>query len=225
MNRQKNIYIYIATVLSLIAGMLHATIVAFEHVAPLPLETLFFLGGGLAQIVLSVLVLQTQRLKYVLPLFVVNGSIAFLWLLTRIFRAPFMDNPEEVGTLGLLVFIFEIVALLLLSVWKWSHRHRIREVHGYVIIHIVMAVFVLSLLSGGSVYGGGMLGEIVMPERTLTHGHAGDYGHDGKGDPHVEDDDHEETPHVDEVPHDDERRNKKAVYTEEDNHIDEIPHD
>lgn len=223
MNKVSKTCIYIATVLSLIAGMLHTTIVAFEHVAPLPLETLFFLVGGLAQIILSVSVLQTHRLKYVLPLFVVNGGIAFLWLLTRIFRAPFMETPEEVGTLGLLVFLFEVIALVLLSIWKWSQRHRIREVHGHAVIHIMTAAFVLSLVSGTSVYGSGMLGEVIMPDRTLVHSHARDNDHDGKGDPHVEDNDHEEKPHVDEATNN--KKNIKNTHAEEDDHVDEVPHD
>jgi len=227
MMKNQKLFVSIAAVLSLIAGILHATLIAFEHVAPLPLETLFFFGGGIVQIFLSILYIKTHRLKYALPLFVVNGSIAFLWVVTRLFRAPFMDTPEEVGALGLLVFVFELTAIILLAIWKWSHRHRIRKVHGYEFMHIILGLLVVSFFAGAAVYGGGLVGEKILPERTLIHGHGGDDDHSDV-EPHVDEvphDDEGEDDHVDIVPHDDGEKRKGTITEDDSDHVDEVPHD
>ena len=155
-------------------------------------------------------------------MFVVNGGIASVWVLTRLFRAPFMDTPEGVGLLGLSVFLLEVCAILVLAIWKWEQRKRIRDVHGYSFGHVMTAVLIGAMLSGMGVYGGGMLGERIMPDRTLTHGHAGDVDtHSNDEEPHVD----EKDDHIDVLPHDEEEKGEVVHEDNVDDHVDEVPHD
>lgn len=166
------ITLYLASIFSIIAGGLHATIVAFEHVATLPLETVFFLVGGIAQIVFAVLFLRSKRVKHAGVLFVVNGALASVWGLTRMFRAPFMDTPEGVGALGLSVFLLELGTMASIAIWKWSKKHSIKDIYGYSYAGVIVGAVIVSLLAGSFVYAGGRLGEVVMPDRELNHNHA-----------------------------------------------------
>ncbi|PSO45793.1 MAG: hypothetical protein BRC22_00465, partial [Parcubacteria group bacterium QH_9_35_7] len=166
------ITLIIASVLSIIAGLLHATIVAFQHIATPPLETIFFLTGGIVQFGLGVLVLSSKKVKHAGALFVVNGALSSVWVLTRAFRAPFMDSPEGIGTLGLSVFLLQLGSMLSIGIWKWLQRYSIKEKHGYSYAAVIVGVVVLSLLSGSFVYASGGLGEVVMPNRNLEHNHA-----------------------------------------------------
>jgi hypothetical protein len=108
------ITLVIASVLSIIAGLLHTTIVAFQHIATPPLETIFFLTGGIVQFGLGVLVLSSKKFKHAGALFVVNGVLSSFWVLTRVFRAPFMDSPEGIVTLGLSIFLLQLGSMLFL---------------------------------------------------------------------------------------------------------------
>lgn len=89
-NTYQKTSVFIATATSIIAGVLHGTVVAFEHVAILPLETIFFIAGGVAQIVFAVLFYRSRSMKYAIATFSVNGGLAALWVIVRVFRAPFL---------------------------------------------------------------------------------------------------------------------------------------
>lgn len=218
-----NALLLFALIASIISGLLHVTVVAFGHVAPLPLETVFFVLVGLLQIVLAVQVLMKGKTLYqLLALGIINGVVAVLWVITRMYRAPFMDTPEEVGVLGSIVFLLEVAAILAMIGWKWLQRAHIHKEYGYSFARLVSVLIAVSLLSGVGIYGGGLAGEIVLPDRTITHGHG---EKDGKGG------------HVDEKPHADEGASKKLdadseegivvedTHEEDDGHVDEVPHD
>lgn len=180
--------------ITLVVGAIRATVVAFSHVAPLPLETLFFVVAGIAQIALAILVFKKTRLKYVGSLFVFNGGLALLWVLTRIYRAPFMETPEAVDRLGLTLVVLEVITLVGVGVWKWLERHRIKEVHGYSFTAVLAILIFGSVLMGGGTMATGRVGEMIMPNRTVTHdhGHGNHHSHhtshrsnDGANEAHV----------------------------------------
>jgi hypothetical protein len=178
-NTYQKTSIFIAAAASIIAGVLHSTVVAFEHVAAIPLETAFFIAGGVAQIVFAVLFYRSRSMKYAIATFSVNGGLAALWVLVRIFRAPFMSSPEGVGTMGLLVTGLQLLSMAAIGAWKWLQKHKIKKVHGYSYSFIIIGAVMLSLALGTSAYGAGRIGEIIMPERKIehNHGHGGGHGH------------------------------------------------
>jgi len=222
---KQTIYIYVTGVGSVIAGFLHATVVAFAHVAPLPLETVFFVLFGVVQLFLGVLVTRRARLKYMGSLFVLNGALAIVWLLSRVLRAPFMDTPESVRTLGLFVFGLEVVAMMGAAAWKWSEKGRIHQVHGYSFAHVLSLLLLVAVLSGSGMFGTGRLGEVFLPDRALTHSH----GHEEVG--HEDGSDHQDDNHVDEkstkkdqAPKDDTGHEDEAGGDKEDSHDDDDGH-
>ena len=91
--------LFLVAILTGIVGILRMTVVAFGHVAPLPLETIFFVFFGAVQIFLAVKLFSSGRLKYLLTAFIVNGGLVFLWALTRVYRATFTAWPEGIDAL------------------------------------------------------------------------------------------------------------------------------
>lgn len=164
--------LYITSIFSIIAGLLHSTLVFLRNMgATPPLEAIFFFVGGVVQIGLAIFLLKSRSLKSAMALFVVNGLLAMLWITTRVFRAPFMDSPKGVGILGLFIFIFELIAMVSVGLWKWSKRHDLKELYGYSYIGVVTSVLMLSLVFSSVVYAGGRIGEKIMPNRELKHEH------------------------------------------------------
>jgi len=183
----------VAGIGTILAGIIHATVVAFAHVAPLPLETIFFVVAGLMQIVIAISAIRTGRLKYSTALFSINGALIVLWILSRTLRAPFMDSPESVDTLGVLVVILQSVSIIAAAFLKWVDRNRIKHVHGYLFAHVFSVLLIVALLSGSGIFAGGRLGEIFLPDRTLNHSHGDEVGHADNGDEHHDDDEMNET--------------------------------
>jgi membrane protease YdiL (CAAX protease family) len=73
----KQSILLIAGISTILAGAIHATLVASTHVAPLPIETIFFVFAGLLQIVIAKSVIRTGRLKHAAALFsIINVYIA-----------------------------------------------------------------------------------------------------------------------------------------------------
>lgn len=166
------ITLFLAFLFSIVAGILHTTIVAFEHVATPPLETIFFVFGGIAQVGIAVWFLVKKSFKVSIALFIANGALASVWVLTRLFRAPFMDTPEGVGTLGLSILLLELGSMISTAIWKWLQKHNIREAYGYSYAVVVLGAVVLSLTFGSFVFASGRLGEVVMPDREINHNHS-----------------------------------------------------
>ena len=109
-----------------------------------------------------------------------------------------MDGPENIGTLGLFVLVVEVLASTLLLYWKWLDRHRIAQVHGYSFVSA--SVLVASLAFSSSVYAAGMTGELILPNRTLVHGHGEENASHDDSDNHHEDmtKTHEKVGHLEE---------------------------
>ena len=188
MNRHlkyKHSILLIAGISTILAGAIHATLVALAHVAPLPIETIFFVFAGLLQIVIAKSVIRTGRLKHTAALFSINGALVVLWVLSRTLRAPFMNSPESINTLGVLVVLLQGVSIASVTLLKWMDKERIRHIHGYSFAHVCSILLLASLLSGFGIFGGGRVGEIFLPDRTLDHSHGG-VGHGHKEGSHNE---------------------------------------
>ena len=126
--KYKHSILLIAGISTILAGAIHATLVALTHVAPLPIETIFFVFAGLLQIVIAKSVIRTGRLKHTAALFSINGALVVLWVLSRTLRAPFMNSPESINTLGVLVVLLQGVSIASVTLLKWMDKERIRHI-------------------------------------------------------------------------------------------------
>ena len=57
----KKFYLRIVSATSVVAGLLHTTVVAFDHLEPLPLETAFFAVFGLLQGIVGVFAFRNSK--------------------------------------------------------------------------------------------------------------------------------------------------------------------
>lgn len=226
------LYLKIASASSIIAGALHASIVAFQHMEPIPLETIFFIIFGIAQVVLGFLVLK--NIKHLNLLFIINGALALLWVLTRTVYTPFMNELEGVGLFDSFVFLLEVLAVLgVLSFYKSSPQDA-EETKTNEGPNSFFLIF-LSMLVGFCVYGGGVLSEKLFPHRVIVHshgsgGHHGDDGHhsDEEMDNHHEEaiNHHDDDPVDETEPEKDVKKEEKLDYRKGvmDEHHDDEPH-
>ena len=128
------IYQKSAALTALLAGGLHLFFISFEHWTEFPpLEFIFFIGVGLAQILWAILFYRKpEALSYYCGVFI-NGGVPLMWLLTRFYRAPFMEGAEHIDALGLVTQFFSILALLFSSfVWfKYTKKNASHAASGY----------------------------------------------------------------------------------------------
>ncbi len=102
-------YVFIASVTTIVAGVLHATTVAFEHV-DIPPEFWFFIVSGVAQIIWGVNYFYHRTSNMYFVGAVLNLGLTFFWLSVRLFPAPFSDVPETIGTLGIVTALVQLTA-------------------------------------------------------------------------------------------------------------------
>ncbi|MFB6182217.1 MAG: hypothetical protein ABEJ24_04970 [Candidatus Magasanikbacteria bacterium] len=215
----------LASLLSIVAGLLHASLVAFHNIASPPLETIFFFVSGIAQIAVSVWFVRSEEFKPAVVLFVINGALASMWALTRLFRAPFMDSPKGLSTLGVSVILLGVGSMVCTALWKWSKKHSIKKAFGYSYAAVIVGAVVLSLTLGSFAYASGRLGEVVMPNRELNHNHAHG-GHtdnndhsSGQNEKHQDDNANTKTDNTNETKEDKERtQNKEKSDSQDDSH-------
>lgn len=159
------LYLKIASTSSILAGILHASIIAFQHMEPIPLETIFFIIFGLIQVVLGFLVLRNS--KYLKVLLIINGALAILWILTRTVYTPFMNELEGVNFFDSFVFVIEVLAVFgVLLFYKYKPKDP-KEKEGL----NDFALLCFTILAGFSVYGSGVLSENLFPNRVIIHSH------------------------------------------------------
>jgi len=195
------IYKNLAALSALVAGGLHVSLVSFGHLTAFPpLEFVFFMSVGLAQILWAIFFYkQPQAFSYYFGA-LLNGGVPIMWLFTRFYTAPFMGGPEHIDALGILVQSLSVLALLFSSFIWFKHAKKAGS-HALVVI-------LLAIISGVLNYGAALSMEYVFPDREINHGH-------GEEEEHMDD----EEPHMDTVPHKDEE-----PHMDEEPHVDEVPH-
>lgn len=96
--------------LTVISGVLHFLVVSMMHRENF-LELWFFTAFGLAQLFLGIQVLiQKNKSKFLLPALIINILFTVLWLMTRIFNAPFATYSEGLTSFDSLIALFQIIA-------------------------------------------------------------------------------------------------------------------
>ncbi len=120
---EKSSYItYLLSFAALISGLLHVSIVAFQHIGILP-EFIFFLVAGTIQIVWAFLFMRKQDDPYYFYGLILHGGMAAMWMLTRIFPAPFVNAPEHIDALGISIFLLELLIIVALAIWHSKKEH------------------------------------------------------------------------------------------------------
>ncbi len=115
-------FVLTASLATIIAGVLHTTVVAFEHVG-VPPEFWFFIITGTIQILwgANFFYRRTPNMYFVGA--VINLGFTFFWLAVRVFPAPFSDSPESIELLGILTAVIQIIAFVA-SFWALYRFHQ-----------------------------------------------------------------------------------------------------
>jgi len=178
-------YVFIASVATIIAGVLHATVVAKAHIS-IPPEFIFFVVTGVLQIAWGVNYFYHRTQNMYFAGAVLNLGLTFFWLTARVFPAPFADTPETIQMLGILTAFVQIIAFAA-SFWSLYRFHKAT------ILSSIMLVVLSAVLAGigyvTSKNGEGMMLKIWPQIEEVEHGHG------AEADPH--DDEEEIGPHDD----------------------------
>ena len=158
---------------TILAGAIHASYVAIEHWSEFPpLETVFFVSAGLAQIVWALLFFRSpSEKKYYFGL-LINGGILVTWLLTRIVSAPFQEGVEAIALIDSSIALLELIAIIC------SVGCLLKKKQGKILKTSAVAFFVV-IFSGLANYSLSMGMEFVFPDRVFehSHGHSESDGH------------------------------------------------
>lgn len=103
----------IFAVLTVISGILHLTVVSMMHRENF-VELWFFSVFGLIQLYLGLRSYYgNKNVNYFTGAIIVNIIFITLWLLTRIFNAPFATYSEAITSFDTIIAVLEIVAVYL----------------------------------------------------------------------------------------------------------------
>ncbi len=164
----------------LVAGLLHIALVE-AHMAHARGAGLFFLTIGILQVLWAFAYMRSPTATMrVLGLTTLTLAPIALYIITRIWRAPWADGPEAVDILGLATQVMQAGAVAGL-VLEW-HRDTRAEMP-FTITNEQVRVLAAGLLLGIAGYSGAIIAENVtwLGSAEAAHGH--DDGHDdGHGD-------------------------------------------
>lgn len=160
-NTLTKILIAVSALMTILAGVIHLWIVP-EHVEHAPVHGIFFLIVGIAQIVWGIVIWRrpSETLYYVGAL--MAGWLIVLYVITRLFPAPFSDGwPEIVDLIGLLCKLCEglgMFALLILIFQK-----QVLKAGYFIALRTTTLILLLSLLFGVAIYRAARAAESFFP--------------------------------------------------------------
>jgi hypothetical protein len=97
-------------ILGILAGLLHLLIVSLMHRENF-VELWYFTFTGATQLFLGLYIYLHPKNRTVLNgMIILHGGMIVLWVLTRLFDAPFAAYPEAIGFFDSLIAIIELVA-------------------------------------------------------------------------------------------------------------------
>ena len=182
-------YIFIAASTTIIAGLLHTTIVAWQH-SNIPPEFWFFVITGVAQILwgLNFFYHRTSNMYFVGS--VLNLGLTFFWLAVRTLPAPFADGPENIEVLGIVTALIQIVAFIA-SFWALYRHHKTTIMSVFLLVGLSFVLGVFGYATAKS--SEDMLLRLWPEIYEASHGHGGE--DDSAKTPH--DDLEEDQDHID----------------------------
>ena len=154
---------------SIAAGLLHVSIVAQQHWTPFPpLEGMFFMVGGIMQIVLGVHFFRQPKMRTYRLGLAMNGGMAILCLIMLYLPVPFVGESEAMGSLALIVVTLELIAVGTSLRWLHTHEHHGngRKLHATLVGTLGVVLF-----WGAGFYGGAQGAALLMPNRSVGHAH------------------------------------------------------
>lgn len=161
-----------------VVGILHATVVAIEHWNILVLEGLFFVTAGLVQLAMAYIVRRYSTGFYLASAILVNGGLAFMWIITRNLPAPFSLTPEPVGTLGLVMTIAELAVVGGITWFAIRSKRPLLGIEGESMLAVVAVAAVLSIGGGVVPYAAAKGLEQAFPHiEVAPHSHGSDDDH------------------------------------------------
>ena len=141
------------------AGLMHLMIVP-EHAEHAPAHAWFFAASGIVQIAWGAVGWRRTRPALDVGGMVLAGSLILLWLVTRIYPAPFSTDPEEVDGAGVISKVLEAGAFVALVVAIAREGGRRWAVVGAV----------LSVVAAAGFYAGGRLAGPWLPSLWALEG-------------------------------------------------------
>jgi hypothetical protein len=164
---------------TILAGVIHLIIVP-EHWGHAPAHGVFFLIVGVLQVVWGAAIWRnpTTRLYYIGA--VTAGGLIVLYVLTRIFPAPFGHGPEAVAWIDIVCKLCEALGMFTVAILIFQgialHSGRAPAWRA------VVAIVLLAAASGFATYGIARAAEPLFPalagaEHTDDHEHEGDSDH------------------------------------------------
>lgn len=198
---------------SIVAGIMHATAVAFSHVAPLPIETVFFVVVGLLQVWIGYLFLTKPSPKTAKYSLILHGGLLVMLFYTRLVSTPFQEGVESWGRSDVIIGIFESIAIIAIC---FDKSHLGQKVSGQITRYeAVASSFIIILISGAAFIGSSHAMEFVFPDRLGPHG-LESHGHNDEADVHEDSEETTET-HLDQI----ETHDEPETETKDDHHDDE----
>lgn len=159
-----------------VAGIIHLTLLP-HHLESARGIGLYFCAVGAAQVVYALLFVlrPTRRLAWLGLMALVAQPFA-LYVLTRLLRQPFGDEPEPVDLIGIVTAVMELAAVVAFAFFLARSRPA-GATPGRAIGLPLASSLVVGLLFGVALYGAGLVAEELVPwldepEEPHTHGHA-----------------------------------------------------
>ena len=184
---------------SVVAGILHATVVAVIHFTPFPpLETLFFVDVGLLQILIGFFFFYRPLLSVYRLGLLINGGMAVLYIFLRFLPVPFMGVPEGFDALGIIVLVTEAITVKSSLAWLLTHNEHGENTNFFIATTSACAVMLIGALG---FYSSSMGMVMVFPERSVIHSHGHsdiehhEEVHTKEIEQHEKDDHHNDTQH------------------------------
>jgi|GEM_PF-1846227 hypothetical protein len=186
---------------SIVAGLLHATIVSAVHFTPFPpLETAFFVGIGILQIAIGFFFFFKPHISIYRLGLLINGGVAMLYVFMRFLPVPFMDGSEGFDLLGIFVLITEAIAVKSSIAWLLTHNKYGKNTNFF---FATSSATVIIFVGAVGFYSSSMGMEKVFPDRNVAHGHghaASEELHEPQK--HIENDNHhkmQEEEHIEDI--------------------------
>lgn len=172
-----------SAIATIVAGIIHLIIIP-EHWSHAPAHGLFFLIVGVLQIGWGIAIWRKPSAKVYNIGAIMAGWLIVLYVLTRIFPAPFGHGPEAVAWIDIACKFCEALGMFTLAVlvFQGTLIHSARPLAWRAIVVIVL----LSFVSGFATYGIARAAEPLFPALAGTE-HQDDHEHEEETEHHHDD--------------------------------------
>lgn len=152
--------------LTIASGFLHMIVVSMMH-RENPIELWYFAIVGLLQVVLGFYFKAhpEMRKKLTAWMIVLNGVLVVLWLMTRLFNAPFASYSEAFGWIDSVVGVMEIIAIIIASKVLMNKQASFRFITTLLVLAALLGLVNYGLAKGSQIIFRG------IPVSTSYHSH------------------------------------------------------